>query len=198
MEGYKKDAQGRYVPIESIKEIDLLRDSLVQELVDRGLAVQAQLSEFKRKALDDIRAFVSLSLEKYDVKYGGKKGNLSLTSFDGQYQILLAVQEFLSFDERLQAAKDLVDECLRDWTKDSRPELRTLIADAFSVDKTGRINTKRVLSLRRLDIEDPKWKRAMDAIAESVTVNSSQEYIRIYHRDSKGEFQQIALDLASA
>lgn len=198
MEGYKKDAQGRYVPIESIKEIDLLRDSLVQELVDRGLAVQAQLSEFKRKALDDIRAFVSLSLEKYDVKYGGKKGNLSLTSFDGQYQILLAVQEFLSFDERLQAAKDLVDECLRDWTKDSRPELRTLIADAFSVDKTGRINTKRVLSLRRLDIDDPKWKRAMDAIAESVTVNSSQEYIRIYHRDSKGEFQQIALDLASA
>lgn len=198
MEGYKKDAQGRYVPIESIKEIDLLRDSLVQELVDRGLAVQAQLSEFKRKALDDIRAFVSLSLEKYDVKYGGKKGNLSLTSFDGQYQILLAVQEFLSFDERLQAAKSLVDDCLMDWTKDSRPELRTLITDAFSVDKTGRINTKRVLSLRRLDIDDPKWKRAMDAIAESVTVNSSQEYIRIYHRDSKGEFQQIALDLASA
>ena len=198
MEGYLTDSQGRLVPVESVKEIDRLRDQVVQELVDKGLAVQAKLSEFKRIAMEEVKAFVELSLEKYGVKYGGKKGNILLTSFDGRYQVQLSMHDYLSFDERLQAAKVLVDECLMDWTKDSGPEIRTIISDAFSVDKTGRINTKRVLSLRKLEINDPKWKQAMDAISESVQVMCSQEYIRLYAKTITGEYQLVSLDLASA
>jgi hypothetical protein len=30
----------------------------------------------------------------------------------------------IAFDERLQAAKSLIDQCLADWTEDARQELK--------------------------------------------------------------------------
>ena len=54
----------------------------------------------------------------------------------------------------------------------------------LNADKTGKINTKRVLSLRRLDIKDERWLRAMDAIGDSIQVAGSKSYIRIYKQTS--------------
>jgi hypothetical protein len=196
-DGYMQDAHGRLVPKDLVKEVDLLRDTLVMEIVSRANTVSKQLSEFKSKAMEDIQAFTELSVEKYGVKYGGRKGNLSLMSFDGEYRVVVAISDSLVFDERLQAAKSLIDECIRDWTSDSKAELRVLINDAFNVDKTGKINTKRVLSLRRLDIKDERWLRAMDAIGDSIQVAGSKSYIRIYKRHPDGEYKQINMDISA-
>ena len=64
---YKKDAKGNLVPLENIREIDLLRDELVQEIATKARAVQDNLIAFKREAMDDIAAFVQLSADRYDV-----------------------------------------------------------------------------------------------------------------------------------
>jgi hypothetical protein len=196
-EGYMRDSQGRLVPTEMVKPIDLTRDELVKEIVNKALTLSKMLSEFKAKAMDDIEAFVSLSLEKYGVKYGGKKGNISLHSFDGEYRVMVAIADLLMFDERIKAAKELIDECIRDWTSGSKAELRVLINDAFQVDKTGKINTKRVLSLRRLDIKDERWLRAMDAISDSIQIAGAKPYIRIYKRQTNGEYRQIDMDISA-
>ena len=66
----------------------------------------------KRAMFNDIRAFCDLSAEKYGISFGGSKGNLQLTSYDGKYRVLVAVNESISFDERLQVAKALIDECI--------------------------------------------------------------------------------------
>ena len=39
MSQYKKDARGNLVPIDNIREIDLLRDELVMEIVGKAQAV---------------------------------------------------------------------------------------------------------------------------------------------------------------
>jgi len=194
-EGYKKDAQGRLVPIEMIKEIDLSRDELIEEIVTKAKEVSGVLAQFKAKALGDIDAFVQLSAEKYGAKLGGSKGNVTLTSFDGRFRIIRAVSDLLDFDERLQAAKALIDECIKEWVKDSRKEVRTLIDSAFLPDKTGRINAKRIMGLRRLNIGDERWQRAMEAISDSLQVTGSRMYLRIYERiEGTDEYQQIGLD----
>ena len=36
-----------------------------------------------------------------------------------------------------------VDQCLTNWTENSRDELKTLVLDAFQVDQAGRLNTAR-------------------------------------------------------
>lgn len=51
---YKQDAKGNLVPLANIKEIDLLRDELVQEIAAKARAVQDNLMAFKREAMDDI------------------------------------------------------------------------------------------------------------------------------------------------
>lgn len=194
---YKKDGRGALIPVATIPEIDLLRDELVLQLVKKSQEMRDLLITFKAEVFADIQAFLDLSAEKYGVRMGGNKGNVTLASFDGQFKVLRACQDTIQFDERLQIAKQLIDECLREWTKDSRVELRALIDNAFQVDKGGNISTGRVLGLRRLKINDEKWQRAMLAISDAVSVVSSKTYVRVYERVGDTErFNQIPLDVA--
>lgn len=195
--GYMTDAQGRLVPLEMVKEIDLERDALVREIVDQALTLSKRLAEFKTQAMGDIGAFVELSAEKYGARVGGNKGNVQISTFDGEYKIRRDIAETLQFDERLQAAKSLIDECLHEWTEGAGPEIRMLINDAFQVDKQGNINTNRVLGLRRLAISHEKWQQAMQAISDSLQISGSKTYLRIYHRQHDGSYRQVNLDLAS-
>jgi len=197
--GYLKNAVGHLVPIESVKPIDLARDSLVKEIVVKARTISGQIGEFKAATFDDISAFVQLSAEQYQAKLGGQKGNVTLLSFDGRYKVQRAIAEHITFDERLQAAKALIDECITDWSQGSRTEIKVLVNDAFQVDQTGKVNTGRVLGLRRLEINDERWHRAMMAIGEAVQVVGSKSYIRVYERDeSSGEYRPIPLDVAAA
>jgi hypothetical protein len=198
-EGYRRDAQGRLVPAESIKPIDLARDELVRGIVARAKALNVEIAAFRDATLGDIGAFLQLSAEQYQVKIGGDKGNVTLLSFDGRYKVQRAIQERIVFDERLQAAKALIDACIVEWSQGARSEIRTLVNSAFEVDKEGNINTGRVLGLRRLDIADPQWLRAMQAIADAVQVTGSKTYLRIYERIGESDsYKPISLDAASA
>ncbi len=195
--GYWRDGEGRLIPENMVKPIDKARDDLVRELVGKAKAASAILADFKTKAFGDIGAFVEMSGEQYGVKLGGVKGNVTLLSFDGRFKIVRQIQEHLVFDERLQAAKQLIDECIQTWTEGSRDEIKALINDAFQVNKEGKINTARVLGLKRLNINDEKWLRAMQAIADSVQVAGSKPYIRIYERiGDTDQYQPISLDVA--
>lgn len=196
-EGYRADANGRLVPEAMIKPIDRTRDELVQELVRQAIAMHDALVEFKGRVIADINAFVDLSAEQYGVKFGGKKGNLTLYTFDGRFKVQVAIAEHMVFDERLQAAKHLIDECITDWSQGSRDEIKVLVQSAFDTDKEGKINTGRVLGLRRLDIKDEKWQRAMQAIGESLQVVGSKEYVRFYERVGEDEYKPISLDVAA-
>ncbi|NOR71605.1 MAG: DUF3164 family protein [Methylomarinum sp.] len=195
--GYMKNAQGHLVPDDSIEDIDKLRNSLVTDVIKAAKLLQSDMARFKATVVGDIDAFVEISAEEYDTKLGGKKGNLSLTSFDGQYKILMAVSDTLAFDERIQIAKQLIDECIHEWTKNSDNNVKALIEHAFQTDKEGNINTGRVLGLFKLKIEDEKWQKAMEALKDSISVASSKRYMRIYERPGNDEkYQQISLDIS--
>ena len=139
---------------------------------------------------------MELSASAYDTEYGGKKGNVSLTSFDGKYRVQISVSDTIIFDERLQIAKNLIDECIGDWSAGSDTKIMTLVNDAFQVDKEGQVSTYRVLGLRRHDFDHPKWLKAMEAISDAMQVTSTTEYIRVYERDEHGKYQQIPLDFS--
>lgn len=196
-DGYMQNAAGHLVPISKIKEFDLERHKLVQDIVRKAKALQQQMQVFRNQADDDAQAFIDLSAEQYGVVLGGRKGNVTLTSFDGEQQIKIAVHDRIVFDERLQIAKVLVDECIHSWAEGSSDNIRALVEHAFQTDKQGKINIARIYSLLRLEINDDKWKDAMSALKDSMQVASSKTYMRIYERDQDGNFQQISLDMAA-
>lgn len=197
-EGYARDARGRLVPESLIKPIDRLRDDLVNGIIDRSRGMARAIGEFKADIDDEICSFLALSVAEYGVHYGGQRGNLQLLSFDGLRKVTKQIQDRLVFDERMMAAKDLIDECLTEWGQGSDPRITMIVQNAFQVDKRGRISTERVLGLRRLNIHDPKWKEAMQAITDSIQVESSKAYFRFYERDTvEDEWRTISVDIAS-
>ena len=71
----------------------------------------------------EVSDFIDRSLAQYEVQHGGKKGNVTLISFDGRYKVVRQIQEGLVFDERLMAAKALIDECIQVWSKGSNAHI---------------------------------------------------------------------------
>ncbi|MCV2359655.1 DUF3164 family protein [Paucibacter sp. TC2R-5] len=196
--GYWQDANGALIPLAKIKDIDKARHRAVTLMVDQALKMSTTLAQFKAAALAEIEAFVQLSAAEYDTKLGGKKGNITLVSFDGRFKVLRAMQETIVFDERLQVAKSLIDECVHLWAKGASKNIQALINHAFQVDKEGKVSTARVLSLRQLDIQDDKWSQAMEAIADSMKTASSKAYLRFYQRvEATGEYVAIPLDVSA-
>ncbi len=196
--GYWEDSQGNMVPEAKVKDIDKLRDQVVHELFVKAAFTHKALAVFKSHALEDVAAFVSTSATQYDVDIGGTKGNVTLYTYDGRYKLVRAMQETIAFDESLQAAKALIDECITLWAKSSSDNIRVLVNHAFQVDKEGNVSTSRILSLRRIEITDTKWLNAMRAIGDSMKTVSSKAYIRFYFRDdATGEYLPLALNIAA-
>ena len=196
--GYWQNAKGSLVPESKVKEIDKLRDQAVRQLCELAMQQNAILRKFKLDSMQDVGAFVDASMEQYGVKQGGIKGNVTLCSFDGTFKVVRQMQDQIVFTEQLQAAKALIDQCINRWAEGANDNIKALVNHAFQTDKEGKINTSRVLGLRRLDIRDAKWQQAMQAIADSIQTASTKPYVRFYKRnDVTGEYNSINLDVAA-
>ena len=193
-----EDAQGRLVPIAAIKPIDLKRHEAVSAIMAETFKERDRLIDFKKRIWLEVQDFLAESAKDSGAKkYGGAKGNVTLTSFDGKFKVMVAVNDTIQFNEKLQVAKQLIDKCIASWSEGANENLRAIVDDAFNVGKSGLVSTSRVLGLRRLNIKDPTWKKAMDAITESMQVASSKTYMRFYERQSDGSYKQIPLDVAN-
>lgn len=194
---YMTDAQGRKVPVSTIRPEVRLENVTVIDLIGRAERLHSSIEMFKTIAFDELDAFVSLLAEKYKVAKGGRKGNVTFTSFDGQMKVVISSNDFLSFGPELKIAKELVDECIKDWGNGQNDRIVALVNHAFRVDSEGRVNKDDILSLRRIDITDEKWQRAMEAISNSIRVDRSKRYVRFYKRPSPDrDFEAIVLDIS--
>lgn len=196
-EGYRKNAKGHLVPEVTIRESDLAIDQFVLETAGNWIHLQTLIASFKVKLLGDVKALLDLIAEKYKVKKGGKKGNVQVFSFDGRYKLVVAVADNITFGPELQAAKQLICDCLTTWTQDSGAELKTIVNAAFDVDAAGNVNVGRILSLRRYNIDNENWRQAMKAISDAILVVGSKEYARLYERNHVGEYIAMPLDIAA-
>lgn len=198
-EPHMRDAKGRLVPLASVRVADRLEDDMVRRLVAKAEAVRAAIATFREEAFGESDTFQQLLDERYGVKKGGDKGNVTYQTVDGCMRVQVAVADMLSFGPELQSAKQLVDECLVEWGEGAHPVLRALIRESFDTDKEGRLNRSAIFRLLRQECEDPRWARAMDAIRDSIRSTGSRQYVRFHYRaDPKAAWIPIPLDAATA
>ncbi len=96
-EGYLKDGKGNFVPIENVKPQHKLEDELVNRLHSEAKLLSKELGAFKAIAFDEVESFLALLSQQYETNRGGKKGNVTLTSFDGSKSVEISVNEFFQF-----------------------------------------------------------------------------------------------------
>ncbi len=196
-EGYMQNATGDLVRIENVREHDKLRNQVAIELAEKAKAISQQLAEYKRQAMADIEDLISIAAEKYGKSLGGKKGNVTILSYDGRYKIQRVYAQNISFTEELKAAEALFLDCIENWSEHANNNLRLLIDSAFKTNKNGQIRTAELLKLLRIDIKDAHWLKACEALKDSILITGSTLYIRVYQRIGKtDQYQQIPLDVA--
>jgi hypothetical protein len=196
---YMADAKGALVPLEMVKPADKLEDETVRKIMGYARDLSAQIVRFRGHTMTDLGEFDALLDQEYELKKGGKKGNRTYQTFDGLMKVVVSVADFVDFGPQLQVAKILIDECLNEWSADSRPEIRAIVTRAFNTDKEGQINRSEIFMLLRMQIEDERWLKAMEAIRDAMRVTGSKEYVRFYERDRITDgWQAVTIDLAKA
>ncbi|MBQ3729672.1 MAG: DUF3164 family protein [Spirochaetales bacterium] len=193
---YCINSAGSMVPIEAVRDIDKLRDSVVTRIAEKIKALEVYMKEVKAQCMSDIEEFLVISAEQYNVKMGGSKGNVMLTSYDGSEQIVLAQANNLVVNEGVNMAKTLIDEYLADITSEASPDLRAIVTLAFRV-KQGRMDVKRLMELKQCDIRDERWLKAMEIISDSVTVASTTPCLRLRDKTAEGVFKTHMLEFST-
>jgi len=196
---YMQDAKGKLVPVELVKAADKLQDETVRTILGYAEELSAQIGRFKQHTFDDLSAFEAVLAQEYGATRGGTKGNKTFMTFDGLMKVTVQVADFIDFGPELQQAKALVDECLNEWSADSRPEIRAIITRAFNTDREGKINRAEIFMLLRLDIDDDRWLRAMQAIRDAMRIVGSKTYVRCHRRPSiEAAWEAVTIHLAKA
>ena len=195
---YMTDAKGRLIPKAMVKPQDQLRDQTVKIIVERFKKSHEVLKDCKVKSMQDISELEEIVAEKYQAKLGGKKGNLTLYSFDGKYKVMRSFADRIVFNEAAQSAEALFKECILEWGQGADPKLVSLVNYAFETDKQGNLSFSKIYSLLHYNINDEKWLRAKQAIIDSMNVAYSKSYIRVYERVGDTEvYKAIPLDIAA-
>ncbi|MCA0419603.1 MAG: DUF3164 family protein, partial [Proteobacteria bacterium] len=181
-----------------IKPQRVLEDEMVRKVMRFATDLSAQIARFKGHTFEDLAAFQSLLEQQYGAKAGGPKGNVTFSTFDDSMRVEVKIADQIAFGPELQAAKRLVDECLKEWGADSHEALRSLVNRVFSVEKEGQINRGELFSLLAMEIADERWQSAMEAIRDSIRVIGTKAYLRFRVRDEHGALSTVTIDLAAA
>jgi hypothetical protein len=199
---YRRDPKGALVPDELVKAQDKLEDETVRKVFGYAEELSAQIARFKAHTFEDVDILLAVLAQDYrDLRgeHGGRKGNVTLVSYDGLLKVQVAIADLITFGPQLQIAKSLVDQCLNEWAADSRAEIRGIIQRAFDVDKEGKVSPTDLFSLLRYEIEDERWLSAMKAIRDSMKVIGTKRYCRFYRRDrADAKWEAVSIDVASA
>jgi hypothetical protein len=197
-EKYMRDAKGNLMALGTVKPQRLLEDEMVRKVMFFARDLSDQVRRFKGHTFADLAAFQSLLEQEYKVPPSTGKGNCSYTSFDDTMKVEVKIADQIAFGPELQAAKRLVDECLKEWGADSHEALRSLVNRVFSVEKEGQINRGELFSMLAMEIADERWQRAMDAIRDSIRVIGTKAYLRFRIREEDGAWSTVTIDLAAA
>lgn len=196
--GYLMDAKGRLVPEHMIKPQERLEDDTVRRIMGYAAELSAQIARFRGHTFDDISTFMSILGDRYGAKKGGLKGNVTLSSYDGTAKVVVQVADRIAFGPELQIAKDLIDECIAAWSEDAAAPIRVLVEHAFTAEN-GSVNREALLKLRRVEIDDDRWRRAVTAIGDAIRVEGSKAYLRFYRRPHPtAAWEPVSIHIASA
>jgi hypothetical protein len=191
---YWLDGEGLKVPVKHISSEDKRRDTVVEGLIAEAIRTQMIIKSAKEAMLAQLAKY----LEDVAGEYGESwQGNARIRNFSQDKEVEISVAKLLTFDETLQVAKTKIDNCIVKWAAGSNTKIIALVNQAFQVNQKGQVDVKSLLRLPGLKIEDPDWIEAMDLVKDSVTVESTRQYINFRTRDETGRWTPIVLNFSS-
>lgn len=188
------DGSGLEVPERYIRDEDKTRDKLVTNLVSRARRLSTIISQEKQLMSEAIAAYLDAVAAAKGEEWSG---GTVLYNFSMDEAVLIKIAKRWTFDEKLNIAKQKIDECIRAWSPGSNSKLVALVNRAFDVDSKGEVDARQIIGLRQLNFDDPLWNEAMDLISDSQKVQSTKTYFYFQEAGDDGKLKSIVLDFAA-
>ena len=195
-DGHWIDPQGNPVPAKYVDKVDKLRDRLVGKLTRRAGQISETLGKFRADAFADVEKYLSAVEEIYGVSARNPGGNKILADFSQTAKVEIKVNNVVGFDDRIVLAKGIIDECTKRWSVGGDDRVKLLVDYAFKVDKQGNLDRDLILGLRKLDIKDKNWRKAMEILSDSLRIVGTRAYIRFWKKNEAGAWETLPLDIA--
>jgi hypothetical protein len=190
---YWLDADGEKVPEKYVPEHDKKRDKVVEEIFTRVKELQKMMHKYKFEIAEMISGYLNETAEEFGENW---KGNATLYNFNQDCGVEVKIQKRLSFDERLNVAKKKIDNFIKDIVKGSKKELVALVNSAFQPDQSGNLDARQIMKLKRVEIDDPQWKAAIELIDKSLIVQGTKTYYNFKIRKEDGSWKYIVLNFS--
>ena len=190
-----RDSNGNDIPLKYVSRYDKARDKAVRRILARFLRARQMLEGVVADCIADLN---ELAATKESV---GEKGNFSARSFDGLIQASIRQQYNIFLDERVVKARELmlgyVEKVLAKVGGNDAAALRLIIAEAFKANAQGFLSTGKIMSLLRMEIDNPDWREAQRILQESIKPQKGKRYLVCEKRAStQKDFKQVRLDIA--
>lgn len=197
-DGFRLDAKGRLVPDRLVDPAHELEDAVVRRILAFAVDLADQIARFRAHCYADVAALLDVLAEKYGARKRGRKGNFTLRSYDGRLKVAIQIADRMVFGPGLQVARRISEELIAEWSDGTRPEVAALLQGAFEPDKEGHISREMVFRLRRIDIDDERWRRFQQAIDEAVQIVGTKSYVRFYLRGSAEDaWKAVPIDISA-
>lgn len=179
---YIMDVDGEAIPETVINKTELTRHDLVEFLISEASTMNILLTEFKAKTLELVCNYLNSIADQFGEEW---KGNATLWNYSRTKSVELTISKQIQFDEQLQVAKTKIYNCIEKWSSGASDNIVILVKKAFDSDKSGFVDTKRILALTTLKFDDEEWNEAITIIRQSIIQTGSKKYINFKTKDAE-------------
>ncbi len=193
------DETGTAIPYNRINKVERLHERHADYIHKHALKINRELAAFKLKIQELCTEAFEAFMASKDVQKESK-GNYTWFNFNRTIKIEVNVSEPIKFDDlTIQAAKEKLDQFLKDNITSKNEFVKDLVMDAFETQRNNQLDVKKVVGLTRHKqrINDPLFTEAIDMITAAIRRPASKTYFRIWEKDATGKYVNIDLNLSS-
>lgn len=188
------DGSGAEVPEKYIDPVLKERDKFVSRQVAKARQMRMLLTNFKRAVEAELADFLAETAARAGEEWAG---GTTLYNFSMDEAVTIKVHKYWAFDERLQLAKQKIDKVIEQRSEGADELIVALVNRAFKVNSRGQVDSRELIGLRQMKVDDPLWQEAMEMIADSMLLQDTKTYFYFQQAGEDGKMERIVLDFAS-
>lgn len=196
-----KNARGDDVAVDLIPEWDLKRHRVVESIFDKIEKLHDEMERVSAEINAEIDKYLAGVVRKAKAGKEEIRGNLDLSNYSQTKQVKIVVNDFFSFDERLNLAKLKIDSCIKRWSEGENSAnaryMKTIVSEAFNVDKKGAISKTQLFRLLKVNIADREWVDAQKLIRDSMSLVESKKYKNFRVKQPGRKWESLNLNFST-
>jgi len=186
---YLINAKGEKILKEYIKDDDLKRDQLVNDVFFEIETLEKEMAERKKEILNKVKKFYLDMAKAKKVRIDGDDilSNIVLKSYDEKKEVKVYKNDIISIpDEQLKLAEKCFKNYIQKMKTDGKigSDIEMIINRVFSFDRKSGISKTRVIALLSIQINDKDWAKGVKIIREAIKTIATKEYISFRRRES--------------